>query len=219
MTNRIVVVLLLLIMLCLAIVLYDFYDANKTLEEQIILLNTEVEMLSNECDYLRERLSGYTFFKDSEWMAQSIPYYSIPLSNELQHYTYAICLEADIVEFYEVVLALMWQESNFRSNIISKTNDYGIMQINVVNHEWLKKKLGITDFLDPYQNIYAGVHIFASLLKKYKDPHKALMAYNFGEAGAQGYWSRGAYTSSYSRGVLNKKDTIIKELGSPREKP
>lgn len=77
------------------------------------------------------------------------------------------------------------------------------------NDEWLSEELGITDFLDPYQSIDAGTHIIASLLLKYQDPHKALMAYNYGEAGARSHWNRGTYTSSYSREVAGKQEQIL----------
>lgn len=42
-----------------------------------------------------------------------------------------------------------------------------------------------------------------------KDPHKALMAYNYGEAGARSHWNRGTYTSSYSREVAGKQEQIL----------
>lgn len=39
--------------------------------------------------------------------------------------------------------------------------------------------------------------------------HKALMAYNYGEAGARSHWNRGTYTSSYSREVAGKQEQIL----------
>lgn len=185
--------------------------SNKT--EQLQTVVEEKEALQREVNRLELVVSNVAFFQgDTEWSANEVPYYDIKLSQELQLYTYTKCADLGIAEDYELVLAMMWQESSYRPNLISKTNDYGLMQINKVNHSWLSEELGITDFLDPYQNIDAGTHIIASLLLKYEDPHKALMAYNFGEAGARRHWKQGTYTSAYSRAVAAKQTKICNEL-------
>jgi hypothetical protein len=79
------------------------------------------------------------FVDTNEVRTSAAPIYNIELSEELQEYTYAMCLNYGIVDHYELVLAMMWHESNFTPDVISRTNDYGIMQINVCNHEWLSK--------------------------------------------------------------------------------
>lgn len=173
----------------------------------------EKEVLQREVNRLEIVVSKGAFFQgDDEWIANEIVYYDIPLSEELQYYTYIRCVDLGISEYYELILATMWQESNYTPDLISKTNDYGLMQINICNHDWLSEELGLTDFLDPYQSIDAGTHIIASLLLKYDDPHKALMAYNYGEAGARSHWNRGTYTSSYSRSIAEKQDTLLNQL-------
>lgn len=185
---------------------------NKSIETSQRLQYTvdENEALQREINRLEVVVSNGAFFQgDDEWVANEIVYYDIPLSEELQYYTYIRCVDLGISEYYELILATMWQESNFNPELISSTNDYGLMQINKCNHDWLSKELNITDFLDPYQNIDAGTHIIASLLLKYEDPHKALMAYNFGEAGARKHWDRGIYTSSYSRAIAGKQEQIL----------
>lgn len=135
--------------------------------------------------------------------------YDIPLSPELQEYTFRLCEENGLD--YEMVLALMDQESDYREDIISKTNDYGIMQINEVNHEWLKEELGIDDFLEAKQNIRAGIRILAELTAKYEDPHLVLMAYNCGESGAKRLWKQGKTTSEYSRSIMARAEELRKE--------
>ena len=173
----------------------------------------EKEALQREVNRLELVVSNGAFFQgDTEWSANEVPYYNIKLSQKLQLYTYTKCADLGIAEDYELVLAMMWQESNYRPNLISSTNDYGLMQINKCNHGWLSEELGITDFLDPYQSIDAGTHIIASLLLKYEDPHKALMAYNYGEGGARSHWNRGTYTSSYSREVTEKQNILLDQL-------
>ena len=185
--------------------------SNKTAQLQTVV--EEKEALQREVSRLEPVVSNGVFFQgDTEWSANEVPYYDIKLSQELQLYTYTKCADLGIAEEYELVLAMMWQESNYRPNLISSTNDYGLMQINKCNHGWLSEELGITDFLDPYQSIDAGTHIIASLLIKYKDLHKALMAYNYGEGGARSHWNRGTYTSSYSREVAEKQNILLDQL-------
>jgi len=132
--------------------------------------------------------------------------YDIPLSAELQLYTFDLCEERGLD--FEIVLALMYAESSYRPNIISRTNDYGLMQLNRVNHKWLRTELGITDFLDAEQNIDAGTFLLMNISEKYPDTHKMLMAYNFGEAGAKRHWNNGVYSSRYSRKIVAKADEI-----------
>lgn len=184
----------------------------KDVEHRLQTVSEEKEALQREINKLEIVVANGAFFESDEWVADEAPYYNINLSQELQRYTYTKCVDLGISEYYELVLAIMWQESNYTPDLISETNDYGLMQINKINHDWLSKELGITDFLDPYQSIDAGTHVVASLLLKYEDPHKALMAYNYGEAGARSHWNRGIYTSSYSRGVAEKQDILLNQL-------
>lgn len=132
-------------------------------------------------------------------------YYDIPLSDELQATTIKLCEEYNVDPI--IAFAVMQKESTYQPDIISKTNDYGIMQINKINHKWLSEELGITDFLDPEQNIEAGLYMLSEYLNKY-DLHRALMSYNMGESGARKAISRGNNSSGYSRGVEENMKTI-----------
>lgn len=98
-----------------------------------------------------------------------------------------------------------------QASAISKSSDYGIMQINKINHEWLTEELGITDFLDPEQSILSGVYMLSDLTRKYEDPHRILMAYNMGERGARDYVSRGNTSSSYSRYIIQRRAELLEE--------
>lgn len=126
------------------------------------------------------------------------------LPEELQEFTFYLS-KGYYIDF-SFVLALMECESSFRADVISGTNDYGLLQINKCNHEWLSEQLGITDFTDPYQNIRAGLYILRKLFEKYDTPEKVLMAYNMGEYGASQLWERGVYETAYSKKVLEKAD-------------
>ncbi len=101
----------------------------------------------------------------------------------------------------DFMLALIKIESNFSPKLISKTNDWGLCQINICNHEKLKKALGITDFLDPYQNIECGVFLIAELQAKYPSATdtETLMRYNLGETGARKLFNKGIHETHYAR--------------------
>ena len=83
-------------------------------------------------------------------------------------------------------------ESQFNPEIVSKTDDYGLMQINEVNHTWLNEEYRCADMLDPYQNVFCGVKIIGEYVNRYDgDLTKALMAYNMGDYGARKAWENG----------------------------
>lgn len=132
-------------------------------------------------------------------------YYDIPLSKELQDVTIKLCSKYNVDPI--IAFALMQKESTYQVDVVSKTNDYGIMQINKINHEWLSEELGITDFLDPNQNIEAGLYMLGDYLEKY-GLHQALMSYNMGEKGARKAISRGNPSSEYSRDIEEIMSTI-----------
>ena len=123
---------------------------------------------------------------------------------ELQEFTYYLC-EAYYIDF-EFAMGLMYTESSFRTDVVSGTSDYGLMQINKCNHAELTKALGITDFTEPYQNIRAGLYILRRLFEKYDEPALVCMAYNMGEYGASTLWDNGVYETTYSKKVLAKAD-------------
>ncbi len=119
---------------------------------------------------------------------------------EYQDYLWELCKKYSCTDYYDMFIAMIYHESNFHTDIISKSNDYGLMQINKINHEWLAESLGLTDMLDPYQNMEAGIYIISGFLNKHNDAHYALMCYNMGETGAK---RSGVKSSTYSRGVID----------------
>ena len=130
---------------------------------------------------------------------------------ELQEYTYYLC-EAYYIDF-EFVMALMYVESSFDANAVSNTNDYGLLQINKCNHKQLQENLGVTDFLEPYQNIRAGLYILRALFEKYDEPALVLMAYNMGEYGASVLWDNGVYETTHSLKVLAQAENYAAQRG------
>ena len=124
------------------------------------------------------------------------------LSTDLQEYTYHLCRQYG-VEF-ELVMAIMFTESNFDPYAVSSTGDYGLMQINEINFAELSDKLGITDFTDPYQSIRSGIYILGQLASKYTDNARVLMAYNMGDYGSSVLWEQGVHSTEYTDKVIAK---------------
>lgn len=126
--------------------------------------------------------------------------YDIPLSDSLQRYIYEICAEKSVP--VTLALAMIEHESGFNPEVVSSTNDYGLMQINAVNHDWLEEQYRTADFLNPYQNAFCGITIIGGYIEKYGDYGKALMAYNMGDYGAQKAWESGVTNTNYSSTIL-----------------
>lgn len=130
----------------------------------------------------------------------------VGLNEELQEFIY--CLSYGYNIDYAFVMGLIKTESTYQTDIISSTNDYGLMQINKINHGWLEEELGVSDFLDPYQNTRSGIYILRNLFEKYEEPEKVLMAYNMGENGAKKLWNKGIYETDYSNKVIQNMNDI-----------
>ena len=126
--------------------------------------------------------------------------YDIPLSDSLQRYIYEICAEKSVP--VTLALAMIEHESGFNPEVVSSTNDYGLMQIDAVNHDWLEEQYRTADFLNPYQNAFCGITIIGGYIEKYGDYGKALMAYNMGDYGAQKAWESGVTNTNYSSTIL-----------------
>lgn len=126
-------------------------------------------------------------------------YYDCPLSERLQDYISEQCEDRNLP--MPLVLAVIEKESSFRADAVSRTNDYGLMQVNEVNHERFTNEYGITDFLDPYQNVFCGITILAEHYTRYGDVNMALMAYNLGASGARELWGIGIYSTDYTEQI------------------
>ena len=122
------------------------------------------------------------------------------LAYDLQEAMQACCEKYGVP--YALALAVADVESRFDPDAVSGTGDYGLMQINEVNHEWLLEQ-GI-DPMTPTGNIEAGVKILARHLSTYDLTEQALMAYNCGQSGAQQMWESGIYQTAFTKQVMNR---------------
>ena len=180
-------------------------DATGAEESDVI--EDEPEIIEEDSKNSQDESSAqHSDFKKHE-VSTEFYLYDISLSDELQRYTFDISAERGLN--YEMILAIMFRESTFREGAVSKTNDYGIMQINRGNHKWLSESLGITDFLDPKQSIDAGTfHLKGIADNGFDDVHKILMVYNLGGRKANDLWHQGIYSSPYSRSVVEYMESL-----------
>lgn len=127
-------------------------------------------------------------------------YLEVPLSVELQDYIYDLCDSYDVP--FELVVAVIDAESSFQTGAVS-ANCYGLMQINEIGHTELSEKLGIQNFLDPYQNVHAGIYVLSQALQATDgDVVAALMRYNCGPTGARRLWDKGVHSTAYTDKVM-----------------
>ena len=132
----------------------------------------------------------------------------------IQEYTWVICKDNDLE--YDKMVALFEGESGYRFDIVGRSGDSGYGQIIPKYNKDLMEKLGVTDLLNPYQNVLVACSLMRFLLDKYDGSYeKALTAYNAGTGGAYSkYFSAGVNASPYAKGILKRAERIRKELNS-----
>ena len=166
-----------------------------------------VEAITNEIVVYGADSGDEIRIKKIDWeVSNDFRQLDVDMDYDLQEFIYCLCRSYNMD--FTFVMAVIEQESNFKPNIVSETGDYGLMQINSQNFDELTEITGVTDYLDPYQNVIVGCYILHELFEKYDEPHKVLMAYNFGEYGAPKLWERGIYSSEYSRSVIDRQNKL-----------
>ena len=119
---------------------------------------------------------------------------NIPMPKEHQEYLYKLCKERGLD--YLNTLAVLKHESQFNSKEVSKTGDYGYMQINKINHKELSKTLNTPNTpLDPYVNLNWGTYLLQKAYSYWTEAGKtgrelyecALSTYNKGLNGFKKY--------------------------------
>ena len=137
--------------------------------------------------------------------ATVVSVYDVPLDLELQLFIIRTCEDHHIEP--SILIAMIERESRFKVDAMGDRGAaYGLMQIQRRWHEARMDKLGVTDLLDPYQNVLVGIDFVAELLDHYNgDIECALMAFNAGMSGANKYWfSKGIYSNDYSQTIMER---------------
>lgn len=186
----------------------------KNIKVEIAKMKTEIVEIAEEQDRLEslaieqsERLNNFMSAYEENGMVVENYIYDIPLSEDLQTYTYELCKAYDVE--YETVLAIMQVESYF-TNVVSAGGDYGLCQINKVNHEWLFERYGLDNMLDERQNIKACVVMLNDIQQNehFNTPEKVLMAYNMGQGGAKKAIENGTTETDYTIKIYKAKEEL-----------
>ena len=175
--------------------------ARKTTPVEQVTITKTIEVPSYEEDKLPE--------------LTEVKFYDVPLSHSLQRYIYEICADENVP--VSLVIAMIEHESSFNPEEVSSTDDYGLMQINTVNHLSLEEQYKTADLMNPYQNVFCGIKMIGSYISSYGDYNRALMAYNMGEYGAEKAWENGIESTSYSKSILALMEQYEQEVNDAHE--
>jgi hypothetical protein len=132
----------------------------------------------------------------------------IPLDEETQRLLYQACDETGIQ--YELALAVIWQETDFRNIVGDGGDSTGYMQVQEKWHKDRMERLGVTDLSDPYSNFLVGCDYLAELIAKDRGLEWALMAYNGGPTYANKK-AKEKTISQYAKNVLNYTNILTTE--------
>ena len=102
-----------------------------------------------------------------------------PLPIDLQVMLYGACLEMGVD--YQLALALIEQESQFRNVMGDDGESAGYMQVQGKWHQERMALLGVDDLMDPEGNFRVGCHFLRECIDKY-GLEKGLGYYNSGKA-------------------------------------
>ena len=201
------IALIIMVLLCLWAVGMTL-QVNECKSELIEVKQT-AEIISVQQNAINERIKAIEISKSNVTTQQaSTPYKrDIPLSDELQEYTYQTAEKYGVN--YDLMLAIMQTESQFTNVVSDNGEDIGLCQINTINAEWLYTDYGIYNLMDERQNIEACAIILNKLSEQFSNESHVVMAYNLGAGKAQKYISSGKITE-YTNKVLTAKEVIEK---------
>lgn len=182
--------LLSLVLWAVALLIALFIGKNSDSEpaviqpEEVVVKVTEVEAAPMERDPVRD---------------------DVPLDAETQRLLWQACEETGIV--YELALAVIWQETDFRNIQGDGGDSYGYMQVQKKYHGERMERLGVTDLNDPYGNFLVGCDYLAELANRGRGIEWMLHAYNGGPAYANELAKAGE-VSQYAKDVLDYMKTL-----------
>ena len=163
------------------------YFAPAVAEEKPVLEEAPVEVEVEEFNPVRE---------------------DIPLDEDTQVLLYSVCEAVGIQ--YELALAVINQETDFRNIVGDGGASTGYMQIQQRWHEDRMERLGVTDLADPHGNFLVGCDYLAELIAKERGIEWALMAYNGGPSYAN-EMAKAGKVSKYAEDVLNYRNNLKME--------
>ena len=129
------------------------------------------------------------------------------MDKDLKQYIEKICEEYYICP--DLIIAMAERESSLRYDAVSSAGCVGLMQIYPKWHKERMERLGVTDLLDPKQNVLVAVDFLSELFERCEDIYAVLMYYNGGysdKAGIRAY-EQGVITR-YALDIANRSEDL-----------
>ena len=137
----------------------------------------------------------------------------------LKTYTKEVCAEYDVDQ--TLALGVIYNESRFQSGLThlnsNGTMDYGLMQVNEVNFDYLHETLGINsmqELLDDNVGIRCGVQLLAYHKQYTDDDSSALLRYQVGAGRYNQYLKSGEWSNETHQRVLTYQKEFQDYLSS-----
>lgn len=138
--------------------------------------------------------------------AEAMEFFPVPLDHEVQAFVIRACEDLNMDP--AVIIAMIDQESDFREDCVGDDGaSFGLMQIQQKWHTERMDKLGVTDLMNPLQNVAVGIDYLAELLDRGNGLEWALAAYNAGATGANNGLGKG-----YAAEVMANSEALVKGL-------
>ena len=134
--------------------------------------------------------------------AEAMAFFPVELDHDTQAFIIRSCEELNMEP--AVIVAMIDQESDFRADCVGDSGaSVGLMQVQPQWHQERMDKLGVTDLMNPPQNVAVGMDYMAELLDTGNGLEWALAAYNAGANGADKGFGFG-----YAEEVLAKCESL-----------
>ena len=191
----------------LVVVIIAKWDAKPEEEPQTPPLEeTEVTQAIQEIAPVIEAVLEVTVVEEAVVAAEPDPVREdIPMDAETQRLLYKACEETGVA--YELALAVVWKETNFRNIYGDSGESAGYMQVQERWHGDRMERLGVTDLTDPYSNFLVGCDYLAELVEKERGIEWTLHAYNGGMSYANKLAKAGK-VSKYAKNVLDYMNNL-----------
>lgn len=175
---------------------------------QVLPRGTEIGILEESNGWYKVNIENKDCFVYSEnliskedWeLIKDVPYSDqVPLSADIQQYLWNECQDLGIKYCFALGVISVETGDTFDPTLISRTNDWGIMQVNKCWHKTFKKMGYITcseDLLNPYNGIHCGLWVLNDAVQKYGNCERAYAYYNTGNSGV--------HSNANSRKVVNR---------------
>lgn len=186
---------------------WDSTHRETTVDEVVEESETELIQWKDTEELVFEEVVVETVTEPTE---DEVLFYDISLSEELQLHIFAECEKHNIAP--DIALAVMWMESRFQADVVSKYGDIGLMQVNPKWHWDRMERLGCNNLYDPYQNITVGIDFIAYLKEKNSDIVWVLTSYRWGTKTANYNYENGIICE-YASVVLEKSSEFQRGIG------